>query len=126
MAHEYVNTEHAPGAVGPYSQAVKVGSMVFVSGQLPLDPASGEMVGADAATQAAQCMKNILAILETEWLNASDIIKATIYLKNMNDFASVNEVYATFFNGKYPARVCIEVAGLPKDALVEIDAVASS
>ncbi|MDW7730087.1 MAG: RidA family protein [Dethiobacteria bacterium] len=126
MAHEYVNTEHAPGAVGPYSQAVKVGSMVFVSGQLPLDPASGEMVGADAATQAAQCMKNILAILETEWLNASDIIKATIYLKNMSDFASVNEVYATFFNGKYPARVCIEVAGLPKDALVEIDAVASS
>lgn len=126
MAHEYVNTENAPRAVGPYSQAVKVGSMVFVSGQLPLDPGSGEMIGDDAATQAAQCLKNILAILETEWLNASDIVKATIYLKDMNDFASVNEVYATFFNGNYPARVCIEVARLPKDALVEIDAIASS
>lgn len=125
MANEYLETDNAPQAVGPYSQAVKTGNMVFVSGQLPLDPQTGEMVGEDAATQAAQCMKNLLAILETEWLNASDIVKITLYLKDMSDFSSVNEVYATFFNGNYPARVCIEVARLPKDALVEIDCIAA-
>ncbi len=125
MINEYINTENAPQAVGPYSQAVRSGNLIFVSGQLPLDPVSGEMVGDDAATQAVQCLKNILAILGEQHGQAGDIVKVTIYLKDMNDFGAVNEVYATFFNGKYPARVCVEVSRLPKDALVEIDCIAA-
>lgn len=124
MDLKYIETVNAPRAVGPYSQAVKAGSLLFVSGQLPIDPATGEMVGGDAAAQAEQCMRNVLAILEAEKLTADNIVRATIYLQDMNDFSRVNEVYAAFFEGKYPARVCVEVSRLPKEAAVEIDAVA--
>jgi 2-iminobutanoate/2-iminopropanoate deaminase len=126
MSLKYVSTEKAPAAVGPYSQAVRTGNLIFISGQLPLDPQTGEMVGKDAARQASQCMKNILAVLESEGVDASNMVKVTIYLQDMKDFGPVNEVYSNFFNQKYPARVCIEVAGLPKNALVEIDAIAAS
>jgi len=124
MDLKYIQTNNAPQAVGPYSQAVKAGNLLFVSGQLPLDPATGEMVGGDAAAQANQCLRNIIAILEAENLSVDNIVRITIYLQDMNDFGRVNEVYATFFAGKYPARVCVEVSRLPKEAAVEIDAVA--
>ncbi len=126
MSVKYVCTEKAPAAVGPYSQAVKTGNLVFISGQLPLDPKTGEMVGGEAAEQAARCMENILAVLNEERMDAANIVKVTIYLQDMDDFGSVNEVYSSFFKQNYPARVCIEVAGLPKKALVEIDAIAVS
>jgi 2-iminobutanoate/2-iminopropanoate deaminase len=124
MAFEYIKTSKAPGAVGPYNQAVKTGSMVFVSGQLPIDPVTGEMVTGGAEAEAGQCMKNVLAILAEANLGADDIVKVTLYLKDMNDFSKVNEVYASFFSGAYPARVCVEISRLPKDANVEIDAIA--
>ncbi len=121
---KHLHTDNAPQAVGPYSQAVKTGNLIFVSGQLPLDPATGEMVKGDVGAQAKQCMHNILAILGSENLTAANLIKTIIYLKDMNDFSRVNEAYASFFDGKYPARVCVEVARLPKDAAMEIEAVA--
>ncbi len=121
---KHLHTDNAPQAVGPYSQAVKTGNLIFVSGQLPLNPATGEMVKGDVGAQAKQCMHNILAILGSENLTAANLVKTTIYLKDMNDFSLVNEVYATFFDGKYPARACVEVARLPKDATMEIEAVA--
>lgn len=124
MDLKYIQTDNAPQAVGPYSQAVRAGGLLFVSGQLPIDPATGEMVSGDAAKQAEQCLRNVLAILEAEKLTADNIVRATIYLQDMNDFSRVNEVYAAFFEGKYPARVCVEVSRLPKEAAVEIDAVA--
>jgi 2-iminobutanoate/2-iminopropanoate deaminase len=124
MDLKYIQTNNAPQAVGPYSQAVKAGNLLFVSGQLPLDPATGEMVGGDVAAQANQCLRNIIAILEAENLSVDNIVRITIYLQDMNDFSRVNEVYAAFFAGKYPARVCVEVSRLPKEAAVEIDAVA--
>lgn len=124
MDLKYIQTDNAPRAVGPYSQAVRAGGLLFVSGQLPIDPATGEMVSGDAAKQAEQCLRNVLAILEAEKLTADNIVRATIYLQDMNDFSRVNEVYAAFFEGKYPARVCVEVSRLPKEAAVEIDAVA--
>ena len=125
MVFNYVCTDNAPAAVGPYSQAVQAGELIFVSGQLPIDPATGQFAGDDAATQSAQCMKNLLAILAEIGLTAADMVKVTIYLTDMNDFAPVNEVYATFFSDNYPARVCVEVSRLPKDALVEIDCIAA-
>ncbi len=124
MKMEYIQSSGAPKAIGPYSQAVRIGNLVFLSGQLPLDPATGELAGSDVEAQARLCMENILGILRAENLTANNIIKTTIYLRNMNDFSRVNEVYATFFNHNYPARVCVEVSRLPKGADVEIDAVA--
>jgi len=126
MTFQYLHTDNAPKAVGPYSQAVKAGNLVFVSGQMPVDPVTGEIITATAASQAEQCMKNIMTILGEANMTADNIVRATIYLKDMNDFSQVNEVYATFFKDKYPARVCVEVSRLPKDVGVEIDAIASS
>lgn len=125
MTFEYLHTDHAPKAVGPYSQAVKAGSLVFVSGQMPVNPATGEILTGAAAEQAEQCLKNIMAILGEAKLKADNIVRMTVYLKDMNDFAAVNEVYASFFQESYPARVCVEVSRLPKDVGVEIDAIAS-
>jgi 2-iminobutanoate/2-iminopropanoate deaminase len=124
MGLEYIKTSNAPAAVGPYNQAVKAGNMVFVSGQLPFDTVAGEMVTSGIEAQAAQCMKNVLAILAEAKLKPDDIVKTTIYLKDMNDFTKVNEVYASFFSGAYPARVCVEISRLPKDVDIEIDAIA--
>jgi 2-iminobutanoate/2-iminopropanoate deaminase len=125
MTLQYIHTDKAPLAVGPYSQAVKAGNLVFVSGQMPVNPASGEIITSDAASQARQCLKNVMAILGEAGMNADHIVRMTVYLKDMDDFASVNEVYATFFEGRFPARVCVEVSRLPKDVGVEIDAIAS-
>jgi len=119
-----VKTENAPAALGPYSQAVRVGNFLFVSGQVPLDPKTGEMVGSDAPTQAEQVLKNIKAILEAEGYSLEDVVKATVFAKNMDDFKAVNEVYGRFFTSNFPARAFVEVARLPKDALVEIEVIA--
>ncbi|MHC4662775.1 MAG: RidA family protein [Planctomycetota bacterium] len=124
MAKRIVETGKAPGAIGPYSQAVAAGGFVFCSGQIALDPDSGELAGGDAAAQTERVMKNLSAVLEAAGTALTDVVKTTIYLKNMNDFASVNEVYGRFFIETPPARATVEVARLPKDVLVEIDAVA--
>jgi 2-iminobutanoate/2-iminopropanoate deaminase len=119
-----VKTDKAPAAIGPYSQAVWAGDFLFVSGQICLDPETGELVGTDAATQADQVLKNVGAILESQQLSFKDVVKATVFAKNMEDFAAVNEVYGRFFTSDFPARAFVEVARLPKDVLVEIEVIA--
>ncbi len=123
MSKQIIATEKAPGAIGPYNQGTKANGMVFSSGQLPIDMSTGEMPE-NIAEQTHESLKNVMAIIEAGGLTAKDIVKVTVYLKDMNDFAAMNEVYATFFENEAPARVCVEVARLPKDALVEIDAIA--
>ncbi|MDK2964599.1 MULTISPECIES: RidA family protein [Lacrimispora] len=117
-------TEKAPAAIGPYSQGVRGGDYVFVSGQLPIDPATGTFAGEDIAAQTRQSLTNIKAILESGGLTMENVVKTTVLLKDINDFAAMNEVYATFFQGECPARAAFGVAALPKDALVEIEAIA--
>lgn len=123
MSKTIINTENAPAAVGPYSQAVRHGSMIFVSGQLPLDPATGKMPES-AADQAKQCLTNMKHILEEAGSSMANVIRCGVFLTNLGDFADVNEVYATFFDGDFPARACIEVSKLPLGANVEIECVA--
>jgi 2-iminobutanoate/2-iminopropanoate deaminase len=118
-----INTSNAPEAIGPYSQGIDAGVLVFTSGQLPIDPASGVMPQG-AAAQARQSMENVKAVLEAAGTSLAKTVKTTIFLHNMDDFAAVNEVYAGFFKGVFPARSCVQVARLPKDALLEIEAVA--
>lgn len=117
-------TTNAPAAIGPYSQAIHAGNMVFVSGQLPIDPATGAFAGDDIVAQTRQSLANIKSILESDGLTMADVVKTTVLLQNIGDFAAMNEVYATFFEGDCPARAAFEVAALPKGALVEIEAVA--
>ena len=117
-------TTNAPGAIGPYSQAVQAGNVVFVSGQLPIDPATGNFAGDDIKSQARQSLTNIKNILASEGIEMSQILRTGVFLKDMNMFADMNAVYGEFFEGDYPARAAVEVARLPKDALVEIEAVA--
>lgn len=124
MSKTIVSTDGAPGAVGPYSQGVVQDGWLFTAGQVALDPNTGELVGTDAATQADRALKNIVAILEAAGSNLDRVVRATVYLKSMDDFAAVNAVYARHFGDPYPARVCVEVAGLPLGALVEIDVIA--
>lgn len=119
-----IATEKAPAAIGPYSQGVRCGDMVFVSGQLPIDPATGVFAGEDIISQTRQALTNIRAILESDGLTMANIVKTTVLLKNISDFGAMNEVYATFFEGACPARAAFEVAALPKDSLIEIEAVA--
>ncbi len=121
---EPVSTDKAPGAVGPYSQAVKAGDTVWVSGQVALDPQSGELVSEDVAEQARQVLQNLAAILDAAGSGMHQVIRTTVYLTDMNDFASVNAVYAEAFREPFPARACVEVSRLPKDVRVEIDAIA--
>jgi len=121
---EIVKTDAAPQAVGPYSQAVKANGFVFCSGQIPYTPA-GELVSEDVSEQARQCMNNVKAVLEAAGSGLGQIVKTTIFLKDMGDFKTVNEVYASFFEADYPARATVQVARLPLDVKVEIDAVAS-
>lgn len=116
-------TEKAPSAIGPYSQGIAVGDFVFSSGQIPIDPATGLMPG-PIEEQAAQALKNVSAVLEAAGSSLDKAVKVTVFLKDMNDFAAVNEVYKTFFSGAYPARSAIQVAALPKDAGLEIEAIA--
>lgn len=117
-------TDKAPAAIGPYSQAVRGGDYVFVSGQLPIDPATGAFAGDDIASQTRQSLANIKAILESEGLSMDNVVKTTVLLDSIADFGAMNEVYATFFTGTCPARAAFEVAALPKAALVEIEAIA--
>lgn len=120
-----VHTSNAPAAIGPYSQAVRAGGLVHCSGQVSLDPETGDLVGATAAEQAVQALENLGAVLDAAGSGFDRVLKCTVYLKDMADFAAVNEVYARTFNGEAPpARACVQVAGLPKGALFEIDCVA--
>ena len=119
-----IATDKAPGAIGPYSQAVEAGGLVFVSGQLPIDPATGAFAGEDVRAQTRQSLTNIAAILEAAGLAMDAVVKTTVLLADMNDFAPMNEVYAEFFTGTCPARAAFAVKDLPKGARVEIEAVA--
>ncbi len=125
MKREIISTIKAPQAIGPYSQAVKAkGTFLFTAGQIPLDPATGEMVGQTAAEQAEQALKNLQAVLEAGGSDLAHAVKVTVFLQDMNDFASVNEVYARFFPENPPARSAFQVGALPKGALVEIECIA--
>ena len=119
-----IHTEKAPAAVGPYSQAVAAGGLVYTSGQIALDPATGELVGSTVREQAEQVMKNLTAILEAAGTKPENAVNTLCFLTDMNDFAAFNEVYARYFTGR-PARSCVEVGALPKGALCEVEAVAA-
>ncbi len=122
---QIVNTDRAPAAIGPYSQAIEVNGLVITSGQLPLNPATGAFPEG-IAEQTRQSLTNVKAILEQAGLTMDNVVKTTVFLSDMNNFGAMNEVYATFFSeGNYPARSAVEVARLPKDALVEIEAIAA-
>lgn len=120
-----VNTSQAPAAIGPYSQAIRVGNMVFVSGQIPIDPRSGNIESTTIAGQTTQCFKNLKAVLSEAGCQMEHVVKVTVFLADMNLFADMNKVYETQFEGDYPARSAVAVKGLPKGALVEIEAIAS-
>lgn len=119
-----IATKKAPQAIGPYSQAVEAGGLIFVSGQIPLSPDTGEMVAGDIEGQTEQVLKNLREILSAAGSSLEQVVKITVYITNMEHFSRMNEVYARYFSQDYPARVCVEVSGLPKQALVEIDVVA--
>ncbi len=124
MVKELIKTDKAPAAVGPYSQAVKSQGLLFVSGQLPLDPESGAMVENDMQTQTSRVLDNLQQILEAAGSSFEQTLKVTIYLTDMQQFATVNDIYAKYFFSAPPARACVEVSALPKGALVEMEAVA--
>ncbi len=120
-----IKTDKAPAAIGPYSQGVQVGNLVYVSGQIPIDPATGAFVGEDIVSQTHQVLKNVSEVLAAAGTSMDKVVKTTVLLKNMGDFATVNEIYAAYFTGEIlPARAAFEVAALPKGALVEIEAIA--
>lgn len=119
-----ISTTNAPAAVGPYSQATKFDQLVFVSGQLPIDPQNGEMVKGGIETQTRQALKNLNEMLLAASASLTTVLKTTIFINNMNDFTKINEVYSEFFNTDPPARSCVEVSKLPKDGLIEIEAIA--
>jgi 2-iminobutanoate/2-iminopropanoate deaminase len=121
---EIISTENAPGAIGPYSQAVKTGNMVFCSGQIPIDVSTGEFVSNDVAEQTRQVLKNLKAVLNATGAGLNHVVKTTVFLADMNDFTAMNEVYAEFFNDNKPARATVQAARLPRDARVEIDCIA--
>ena len=121
---EIIATEKAPKAIGPYSQAVRTGNLLFTSGMIPIDPATNQLVEGGIELQARQAIGNLAALLEAAGSGLDKVVKTVVFIKDMNDFAKVNEVYASFFTENYPARSCVEVARLPKDVLIEIEAVA--
>jgi 2-iminobutanoate/2-iminopropanoate deaminase len=117
-------TLEAPAAIGPYSQAIKVGNLVFTSGQIPLDPATGQIVAGGVAEQTRRVMENLKAVLAAAGATLRDVVKTTLYIKNMSDFSTINEIYGQYFPEEPPARSCVEAARLPRDVLVEIEAIA--
>jgi 2-iminobutanoate/2-iminopropanoate deaminase len=121
---EIIATNDAPGAIGPYSQAVRVGNMVFVSGQIPIDPATGNFVSEDVTEQTHQVLKNLSAVLQAAGSSLKAVVKTTVFVADMNDFAAMNAVYAEYFTENFPARATVEAARLPKDARVEIECIA--
>ena len=124
MTNQVIHTENAPAAIGPYSQAIKAGNMLFVSGQVPFVPETMEIVEGDVKAQTAQSLKNLQAILKEAGADFSNVVKTTVFIKDMNEFAQINEVYAEYFGENKPARACVEVARLPKDVKVEIELIA--
>lgn len=124
MPKQVITTTDAPAAIGPYSQAVRAGNLVFVSGQIPLHPQTGEVVGETAAEQARQVLQNLQAVLQAAGATLQDVVKTTIFLTDLGQFAAVNAVYAEFFPENPPARSTVQVAGLPRGVQVEIEAVA--
>ncbi len=124
MSKTAISTSNAPSAIGPYSQAISAGGTIYVSGQLPVDPATGEFAGPDIETQTRQSLTNILSILKEAGADMSHVVKTTVLLSDIADFAAMNGVYAEFFEAPYPARAAFQVAALPKGAKVEIEAVA--
>lgn len=124
MPIEYTATQHAPAAIGPYSQAVRAGDFLFFSGQIPLDPATGEIVGQDAEGQSRQVLNNIQAVLAAVGLDFGKVVKTTVYLTDMRDFEVINRVYGEYFGAAAPARATVQVAALPKQVLIEIEGIA--
>ncbi len=125
MSKDIIATSQAPSAIGPYSQAVRSGPWVFVSGQIPLDPQTGRIVEGDITAQAERVLKNLAAILEAAGAGLAQVVKTTVYLRDLTEFTRMNEVYARFFADKPPARATVEVSRLPRDVQVEIDAIAA-
>jgi 2-iminobutanoate/2-iminopropanoate deaminase len=124
FTRDVVSTDHAPKAIGPYSQAIKANGFVFISGQVAFDPATGNLISGDIEKQTEQVLKNLSAILQAAGSSWEKAVKATVFLKDMNEFGKMNEVYAKFCKGAPPARSTVEVARLPKDVAVEIDVIA--
>lgn len=123
---DVIKTDKAPAAIGPYSQGIDTGSLVFVSGQIPVNPATGEVVTGDdpIVEQAHRSLQNVRNILEAKGLTLDNVVKTTIFISDMGNFQKVNEIYAEYFKGSFPARSCVEVSKLPKDVLIEIEAIA--
>ena len=119
-----ISTDKAPQAIGPYSQAIEFNNMVFTSGVIPVNPETNELVGGPIEVQAEQAIKNLAALLTESGSSVDNVIKTTVFIKDMNDFGKVNEIYASYFKKDCPARSCVEVARLPKDVLIEIEAIA--
>lgn len=119
-----ISTDKAPQAIGPYSQAVEVNGVIYTSGMIPINPADGTLVTGAVEVQAEQALKNLKALIEESGSSMDKVIKTTVFIKDMNDFAKINEVYARYFTDNYPSRSCVEVARLPKDVLIEIEAIA--
>lgn len=124
MSKKVISTSNAPAAIGPYSQAIEVNGFIYASGQIPVIPETGEIPEGIEA-QARQALTNVKALMEASGLTMANIIKTSVFIKDMNDFAKVNEIYASFFTGDYPARSCVEVARLPKDVLIEVEVIAA-
>lgn len=124
MAREALATDRAPQAIGPYSQAIRAGDLLFVSGQIPLDPATGTLVGGDISVQTRRVLDNLAAILTAAGASFADVVKTTVYLLDMDDFAAMNAVYATYVTAPPPARATVQVSRLPRDVRVEIDVIA--
>jgi 2-iminobutanoate/2-iminopropanoate deaminase len=121
---EIIATDKAPAAIGPYSQAVKVGNLLFTSGMIPIDPATNTLVEGGIEVQAERALENVKALLEASGTSMDKVVKTVVFIKNMDDFAKVNEIYAKYFTSDFPARSCVEVARLPKDVLIEMEAIA--
>lgn len=124
MKKNQIKTDKAPQAIGPYSQAIEVNGMVYTSGVVPIDPATGEVVEGDIRVQAARVFESMKALLEAAGSSCEEVVKTTVFIKDMNDFAALNEIYAAYFTGVFPARSCVEVARLPKDVKIEMEAIA--
>ena len=125
MIKRTIQTEQAPAAIGPYSQAIRIGDFLYTSGQIALDPGSGMFLSGEIEEETEQTLKNISAILQADGLNLENVIKTTVYLSDLDDFARMNQVYEKYFSQNKPARACVQVAALPKGAKVEIDAIAT-
>ena len=124
MEKKIIKTDKAPGAIGPYSQAVQIGSLLYTSGQIPLDPTTGEVVQGDIKLQTKRVLDNLAGVLAAAGSNFDQVVKTMVFIKDMNDFSALNEVYAEYFVNDPPARSCVEVARLPKDVKVEIELIA--